>query len=976
MSISSKAFSDQVEALLQSAADTGWDEARRTLTAAAEAEPQAGVLAAAAGVAAWRSGAREVAVVELFRAAELVPDEPEPGCWLADLLLDSGHAERAEDWLSFVLENVAEPSPVLHRLALSYLDQGLPWSARRLLLFALGFEPVPAAVHDLLETLDALYPAAGVTVVVTVHNAAATVREVLGAVHAQTYPIAAHYVVDRGSTDQTIELINAAGPKLIQLSAADDEAGARNTVLAGCATEFFAWLQADIQPHRTWLERLLLHHHAEQLNADDRLLIGQPLGAMLGHLVDPHGVRLAERWRAVHLLGNYGGGWGPSVPWLFPTNGVVRTSLAAAVGGWPEAVANADCELALKLRAQGRRIAYAPAARCQRISRASLPEVFHCPGGYQSPYLYAQRLATFHTGGLAELLTVVPDLLQAWKVDLTLDRQQARSDLAYPTLLSLLHRVLEACRRAAESAPDDRLVIQQTHAALQLQLGVVLADLAGAELAAQALTDLLPCAPDEPEAAAFCTPETLQLALAAARGESSLNPLEALVHHHPEAVQAVLRAIYPALDDLTADELRAATISARQERAERALPTSGQRLLFLRRPYAPTPRTARLEGDSEGPRGELAYPFDLAAAADLARRHGCAVALLDAAAEGLEWEDVLLRLNAFEPDVVVLDQPFDAPPAEALDLLALWEQSGGAPILTHRSCLTPVAARLPLVQLADGSLSEGLTNVLEQPAANPPEVAVRDLLPLLNYADTFGGLLPQPSCQVAIAGRSAVDVAAELGALRAAYQFDSFALRGTDWAADAAALTEFANTVADAGLRVGLRVAPAVLTTALVAALAAAGVVVVELDQLTRPALDACRAAGLKVHFRCDLQPLGAEALDEALQLDPDRLTLLHATPEQHQRWLLHLVRREAGVVGTCRELPPLEHTPAGHQALAKALAEGDGTASFVVVPAGETKTVELDHPSWTAFAAGHGIEVVSSAAGPAGERAFVVRRS
>ena len=139
MSIRPTPFGEQVAALLASAQTVGWAQARRDLATAADAEPQVATLAAAAGVAAWRSGAREAAVTALFRAVELARDQPEPACWLADLLLDCGQNERAEDWLSYALEQVEDPPPVLHRLAVGYLDQGLPWSARRLLLFALGF---------------------------------------------------------------------------------------------------------------------------------------------------------------------------------------------------------------------------------------------------------------------------------------------------------------------------------------------------------------------------------------------------------------------------------------------------------------------------------------------------------------------------------------------------------------------------------------------------------------------------------------------------------------------------------------------------------------------------------------------------------------------------------------------------------------------------------------------------------------------
>ena len=84
-----------------------------------------------------------------------------------------------------------------------------------------------------------------ITVVTPVLNAASTLEEALGSVRGQVYPHVEHVVIDGGSTDGTIEILERT-PGITWISEPDDGlADAMNKGIARATGDLVGWLNAD-----------------------------------------------------------------------------------------------------------------------------------------------------------------------------------------------------------------------------------------------------------------------------------------------------------------------------------------------------------------------------------------------------------------------------------------------------------------------------------------------------------------------------------------------------------------------------------------------------------------------------------------------------------------------------------------------------------------------------------------------------------
>lgn len=100
-----------------------------------------------------------------------------------------------------------------------------------------------------------------VTVIIPAYNAAATVEKTLLSALAQTHRDLEVFVVDDGSTDQTMSIANAiaqSDPRLTILHQSNSGvASARNNALARATGEYTCWLDADDLWHPTKIEKQL-----------------------------------------------------------------------------------------------------------------------------------------------------------------------------------------------------------------------------------------------------------------------------------------------------------------------------------------------------------------------------------------------------------------------------------------------------------------------------------------------------------------------------------------------------------------------------------------------------------------------------------------------------------------------------------------------------------------------------------------------
>jgi glycosyltransferase involved in cell wall biosynthesis len=107
-----------------------------------------------------------------------------------------------------------------------------------------------------------------VSVVIPVHNRARFIADAVGSVLRQTYDDLEVIVVDDGSTDGTVQVVEALADRRIRIVAHDGNRGipaARNTGLEAARGRFIAWLDSDdiARPNRLAVQVAFLEAHPE-----------------------------------------------------------------------------------------------------------------------------------------------------------------------------------------------------------------------------------------------------------------------------------------------------------------------------------------------------------------------------------------------------------------------------------------------------------------------------------------------------------------------------------------------------------------------------------------------------------------------------------------------------------------------------------------------------------------------------------------
>ena len=100
-----------------------------------------------------------------------------------------------------------------------------------------------------------------VTVITPAYNASPYIAETIASVRRQTFPYFRHLIIDDGSTDRTVEVVEkaAAGDHRIRLESVPraGQYSSRNRALKQANTEFISFLDADDVWEPTFLEELL-----------------------------------------------------------------------------------------------------------------------------------------------------------------------------------------------------------------------------------------------------------------------------------------------------------------------------------------------------------------------------------------------------------------------------------------------------------------------------------------------------------------------------------------------------------------------------------------------------------------------------------------------------------------------------------------------------------------------------------------------
>jgi mycofactocin system glycosyltransferase len=206
-----------------------------------------------------------------------------------------------------------------------------------------------------------------VTVVIPVHDNVFGVQRILSALRGLRV-----VVVDDGSAipvrQADLERPNCQ-VEVIRHARRKGAAAARNTGLAACATDFVAFLDADVVPRRGWLEALLGHF------ADPAVALVAPRIIGLSHSDN-----MIARYEAVRSSLDLGRREAPVVPYgtvsYVPSAAIIcRRATLLAAGGFDETLrCGEDVDLCWRLVESGVRLRYEPIALVAHDHRVGLRE--------------------------------------------------------------------------------------------------------------------------------------------------------------------------------------------------------------------------------------------------------------------------------------------------------------------------------------------------------------------------------------------------------------------------------------------------------------------------------------------------------------------------------------------------------------------------------------------------------------------------
>jgi len=272
------------------------------------------------------------------------------------------------------------------------------------------------------------------SVYIPCYNAETYVEKSIQSLLGQTRPPDEILVIDDGSTDRTAEIASKFSVKLIRHESNKGLAAARNTAFRHASHELVAAIDADVYPHKDWLEHLLVHF-------DDPRVVGTG-----GRLIEAFQDTPADAWRALQLCQDLGEERiiieGDSHKCLGGFGTILRKSTVQEIGGYNESYGTnfEDVDLNERLVRAGHRLIFEPRAIAYHQRRDTIPSVirtawnwefyFHYfNGGYNNiglkilfNFRFARSLVWNHVR--AGRFALLP-------IDLRLPFQHSRMDLRY-----------------------------------------------------------------------------------------------------------------------------------------------------------------------------------------------------------------------------------------------------------------------------------------------------------------------------------------------------------------------------------------------------------------------------------------------------------------------------------------------------------------------------------------------------------------
>jgi glycosyltransferase involved in cell wall biosynthesis len=205
-----------------------------------------------------------------------------------------------------------------------------------------------------------------VSLYIPCYDAKKYIAACLDGVFKQTYPIDEVLVVDDGPGDDTAKIAGGYPVTVIRRQGKLGLPSARNLAFRNARNEFVAALDADCVAEPDWLERLM-----DNFSAEDIAGVG-------GMAIEKYNIRVADRWRAVHMKQLWGNKKIISPPYLYGLNSVFRKSIVAEVGYFNEEKCSKsfeDGDISERIKQRGYKLVYEPAAIVYHMRQDSIPSM-------------------------------------------------------------------------------------------------------------------------------------------------------------------------------------------------------------------------------------------------------------------------------------------------------------------------------------------------------------------------------------------------------------------------------------------------------------------------------------------------------------------------------------------------------------------------------------------------------------------------
>ena len=266
-----------------------------------------------------------------------------------------------------------------------------------------------------------------ITLAIACFNASACIENTLRSVMRQTLKPDEILVVDDGSVDNSIAVINRFnGVKLLTHGYNRGIAAARNTAWQHANSEIITYIDADTIAHPRLLEILLECYGNDEI------------GGAGGQGLETIQKTRSDRWRREVLFQGWGTRYNPDAYFLFGLCSSYRRSVLQELGGFDTffRVSGEDMDFSFRLRRAGFRIVYHPEAKVYHLRADDYQSIKkmtyrHCYGGF-----LAQKKNHCYQNKLPLARSLLIFMKQLFLSGL------ARGDLAFAGLTISLHGIV------------------------------------------------------------------------------------------------------------------------------------------------------------------------------------------------------------------------------------------------------------------------------------------------------------------------------------------------------------------------------------------------------------------------------------------------------------------------------------------------------------------------------------------------------